>query len=198
MGTRDYYLDEENAAIREAYKEYLKKVFRLSGVAEEEACRGCRGRDARGDRAGTQPVVEPSRCATWPHATTPCRAKSSRRPTTPWIGLLTTKRWVWATSTASSWRPPSAVAGANEVLKNAPPGRPALLPRIAVHQLRGFVPERRLPCRIVRLLRQGRMTGTPEPRARWKRAMSVPNGTLSEAVGEIYVARYFPRATRSA
>ena len=36
MGTRDYYLDEENAAIREAYKEYLKKVFRLSGVAEEE------------------------------------------------------------------------------------------------------------------------------------------------------------------
>jgi len=36
------------------------------------------------------------------------------------------------------------------------------------------------------------MAGQQEMRPRWKRAMAVPNGTLSEAVGEMYVARYFP------
>ncbi len=36
------------------------------------------------------------------------------------------------------------------------------------------------------------MSGKQEQKPRWKRAMSVPNGTLSEAVGEMYVAKYFP------
>jgi putative endopeptidase len=39
------------------------------------------------------------------------------------------------------------------------------------------------------------LNGQPEPRARWKRAVSAVNGALGEAVGEIYVGRYFqPRA----
>lgn len=37
------------------------------------------------------------------------------------------------------------------------------------------------------------MAGTQEPRPRWKRAMAVPNGLLGEAVGEMYVAKYFPK-----
>jgi len=36
------------------------------------------------------------------------------------------------------------------------------------------------------------MAGQQEMKPRWKRAMSVPNGILSEAVGEMYVAKYFP------
>ena len=36
------------------------------------------------------------------------------------------------------------------------------------------------------------MSGQQEQKPRWKRAMSVPNGTLGEAVGEMYVAKYFP------
>ena len=36
------------------------------------------------------------------------------------------------------------------------------------------------------------MSGKQEQKPRWKRAMSVPNSTLGEAVGEIYVAKYFP------
>jgi len=36
------------------------------------------------------------------------------------------------------------------------------------------------------------MTGVEEMKPRWKRAMGVPNAILSEAVGEIYVAKYFP------
>ncbi len=36
------------------------------------------------------------------------------------------------------------------------------------------------------------MAGVQQQRPRWKRAMSVPNSLLSEAVGEMYVKKYFP------
>ena len=36
MGDRDYYLEPENENIRTAYKEYLKKIFRLAGLPEAE------------------------------------------------------------------------------------------------------------------------------------------------------------------
>jgi len=38
------------------------------------------------------------------------------------------------------------------------------------------------------------MSGITEKKPRWKRAMAVPNGILSEAVGQMYVAKYFPEA----
>ena len=40
------------------------------------------------------------------------------------------------------------------------------------------------------------MSGQQEMRPRWKRAMSVPNGLLGEAVGEIYVSKYFPESDK--
>ena len=36
------------------------------------------------------------------------------------------------------------------------------------------------------------MSGVTEKQPRWKRAMSVPNSILGEAVGQMYVERYFP------
>lgn len=39
---------------------------------------------------------------------------------------------------------------------------------------------------------QKQMAGVQVQKPRWKRAMSVPNDILSEAVGEIYVSKYFP------
>jgi putative endopeptidase len=39
--------------------------------------------------------------------------------------------------------------------------------------------------------------GQPEQRPRWKRAVAATNGALGEAVGEIYVARYFPAESKA-
>ena len=36
------------------------------------------------------------------------------------------------------------------------------------------------------------LNGQPEQRPRWKRAVSAVSGTLGEAIGEVYVDRYFP------
>ncbi|MEG1405911.1 MAG: M13 family metallopeptidase, partial [Alistipes sp.] len=41
------------------------------------------------------------------------------------------------------------------------------------------------------------LSGAQQPKPRWKRAMSVPNSTLSEAVGELYVAKYFPEEDKA-
>ena len=40
------------------------------------------------------------------------------------------------------------------------------------------------------------MAGAQEQRPRWKRAMSVPNSYLGEAVGKMYVDRYFPASSK--
>ncbi len=41
------------------------------------------------------------------------------------------------------------------------------------------------------------LSGTPEMRARWKRAVSLVEGSLGEAVGQIYVAQHFPEAAKT-
>lgn len=40
------------------------------------------------------------------------------------------------------------------------------------------------------------MSGKEEPEPRWKRAMAIPNSMLGEAVGELYVAKYFPEENK--
>ncbi|HSP34525.1 MAG TPA: M13 family metallopeptidase, partial [Thermoanaerobaculia bacterium] len=42
------------------------------------------------------------------------------------------------------------------------------------------------------------MTGAKENRARWKRAVTATNDALGEAVGKLYVKRYFPPAAKAA
>jgi endothelin-converting enzyme/putative endopeptidase len=41
------------------------------------------------------------------------------------------------------------------------------------------------------------LQGTPEQRARWKRAVDATNAVLGEAVGKLYVAKYFPAAAKA-
>lgn len=40
------------------------------------------------------------------------------------------------------------------------------------------------------------MSGKEEQEARWKRAMTIPNSMLGEAVGELYVCKYFPNENK--
>ncbi len=42
------------------------------------------------------------------------------------------------------------------------------------------------------------LTGTPQKRERWKRGVSLVEGSLGEAVGRSYVARHFPASAKSA
>ena len=41
------------------------------------------------------------------------------------------------------------------------------------------------------------LAGTPQQRARWKRALSAANAAVPDAVGQVYVAKYFPPASKA-
>ena len=41
------------------------------------------------------------------------------------------------------------------------------------------------------------LTGAPKPRDRWKRAVAATSGALGDAVGKLYVDRYFPPASKA-
>jgi putative endopeptidase len=40
------------------------------------------------------------------------------------------------------------------------------------------------------------VSGIEEPQPRWKRALNVPNDLLGEAVGQLYVEKYFPQSSK--
>ena len=42
-----------------------------------------------------------------------------------------------------------------------------------------------------------KMTGAQQPQPRWKRSVSAVNGVLGEAVGQMYVEKYFPAANKA-
>ena len=41
------------------------------------------------------------------------------------------------------------------------------------------------------------LSGTPQQQARWKRALNAANASVGDAVGQVYVARYFPPASKA-
>lgn len=190
MGDRDYYLDAENAQIREAYKEYLAKMFRLVGLADEQIEKAVAGVmnvetrlaekswsnvELRNVPAQYNPASKADFEKTYDAIDWPAYYKT--------MGLGDFDTIIVTT--------PSSVANANDLLKKAP-----------LEDLRYYLAAQYIDAAAAYLSDDfssasfdffGRvMSGAQEQKPRWKRAMAVPNRTLGEAVGEIYVAKYFP------
>jgi len=190
MGNRDYYLDAENESIRTAYKEYLGKIFRLAGVPEEEIAQAVEGTVAvetalaekfwsnvelRDIQAQYNPMAKADFEKTYDAIDWPVYYEK--------MGLGDFETIIVGT--------PSSLAAANEILKTMP-----------LESLRYYLAAQYIDSAASYLSDDfyaasfdfyGRtMSGKQEQKPRWKRAMSVPNGTLSEAVGEMYVQKYFP------
>ena len=195
MGNRDYYLDEENAGKREAYRTYLAQLFKLAGVDDGQAAAAVESVmkietalaekmwsnvELRNVQAQYNPVSGTDFCAAYAGAIEwPAYFEG--------IGLGGVDRIIVGQ--------PSALENAVNIMKNTP-----------VEDLRAYLAAQYLNSAASFLSDDfyaasfefhGRvMSGTQEPRPRWKRAMSVPNGILSEAVGKMYVDRYFPESDK--
>ena len=190
MGNRDYYLDEENASIREAYETYLAKIFALAGVPEAEVAAAVEKTLSVETRLAEKmwSNVELRNIAAQYNPMSKADFEK-RYGALDWaayyeaLGLGDFDRIIVTT--------PSALANADELLRTLP-----------LDELRYYLAAQYVNAATSYLSDDfqqasfdffGRtMAGQQEMRPRWKRAMAVPNGTLSEAVGEMYVARYFP------
>ena len=190
MGDRDYYLEPENENIRTAYKEYLKKIFRLAGLPEAELDKAV---------AGVMDIETRLAEKSWSNVelrNIPAQYNPTKRAdfektydAVDWaayykaMGIGDFETIIVTT--------PSAIAAANDLMKNAP-----------IEELRYYLAAQYINAAASYLSDEFQqasfdfygkvMSGQQEQKPRWKRAMSVPNGTLGEAVGEMYVAKYFP------
>ena len=194
MGNRDYYIDEQNAEIKAAYRDYLRKIFTLAGVegdvevmvndvlAVEDAiaAKHWSNVECRDIQKGYNPytfeqVADEYNAVDW-------KAYFAA------MGVENIEKIVVSQ--------PSSFANIMEVIATTPVE--ALRHYVAAHYIDAASSYLSEEFALASFEFFGKtMSGTQEIRPRWKRAMGVPNSILSEAVGQIYVAKYFPESEKA-
>ena len=190
MGDRDYYLDEENAPKREAYKTYLGRIFALAGIPEAEIEAAVAGvmeiETALAEKNWSSVQLRDIAAQYNPMKKADFEKSCDAIDWAVYCEKLGIGEFETIIVTT-----PSAIANANELMKTAP-----------LEKVRYYLAAQYINAAASYLSDAfgdasfeffGRtMSGSQEQKPRWKRAMAVPNSVLSEAVGEMYVAKYFP------
>ena len=192
MGDRDYYLLETNAELKAGYRAFLEKVLTLSGVENAAALaeKDLQVEDAMAKVAWTREQNRDMQAIYNP--------MSSADIDAAWPALRFGRVCAAANIPAQDKvivQQPSYFDGLNE-----------LFAKTDIETLKAY-----LLCQFISgqcgalsddfytanwEFFSHQMAGTQEQRPRWKRAMSVPNSLLGEAVGQMYVERYFPESSK--
>ncbi|NEB78854.1 peptidase M13 [Streptomyces sp. SID14478] len=190
-----YYREDKFAETREKYEAYLTELLTLAEHTDPAAAArtvlALETRLAEGhwERAETRDVQKTYNLTTFDELT-------ALAPEFDWRGYVTGLGGSDETLARSCVRQPSYLAHLSTVLAETPveQWRDWLLVRV----VRGSAPY--LSSAFVRNNFEfyGRsLNGTPELRARWKRAVAFVEGAMGEAVGKEYVARHFPPASKA-
>ena len=215
---RDYYTDETERGrmIQQQYRDYLQ--FLLSEAGHADAAGAAQAVYAFEERIAREVswdrTVSRNRDLTY-NAVTP-QDLASMAGAFPLATMLKETGFDTATKFVVPQIPPSAERAAElglsaEVLAKIGKGTPGMFALITVTPLETlkawstvrFLSSNAavLPARFDQAqfaLYGTTLTGTPEQRARWKRAISETEGHLGEVVGKAYVARYFPPENKQA
>ena len=192
MGDRDYYLLEKNAELKEGYREYLVKVLGLAGVEDAEAlaAKDIEVEDAIASFSWTREQNRDMQAIYNPMSTTDIEKAW------PGIRFATVCREMGiAPQEKVIVEQPSFFKDLSKYLEKTP------LETLKAYLLCQFVSDQAGALSDDFYMARWeffshKMAGTTEPQPRWKRAMSVPNSILGEAVGEMYVSRYFPASSK--
>ena len=190
LGDRDYYFDESGEAIRTAYVAYIRRVMLLAGYADEEAAR----------IAGSVMAIE-NALAESHYTNVELRNPHKNYNRLTSAALRRAYRNIdWSAYTAAlglqlpeelvvAQKP--ALARANNLIGSAP--LRTIKDYLLFHEVRGAASYLSDDFAEANFDFYGRtLSGQQEQRPRWKRSLGAANSLLSEAVGEIYVAKYFP------
>ena len=194
MGNRDYYIEESNAEKKAEYRNYLAKIYGLAGLEG----------DAEAFVNNVLLVEDAIAAKHW----TNVECRDIQRGYNPY-----TYAELKAEYKAVDWDAYFAalgLEGVDKLVVSQPSSFANIMEVIAtmpVEALRDYLTAHYIDAASSYLSEEfalasfeffGRtMSGTQEIRPRWKRAMSVPNSILSEAVGQIYVAKYFPESEKA-
>ena len=193
MGDRDYYLKEENQALREGYHAFLVKVLEMSGVnnpmtvadmdmeVETALARVSWTREQNRDmQAIYNPMSADEILAAYPGLRFDkiCAAAEVDPGTTH---IIVEQPSYFEALSAYMEKTPLEVLKAYLLAQFVSGQCGALSDEFYTASWEFF---------------SHQMAGAQEEQPRWKRAMAVPNGILGEAVGEMYVSRYFPESSK--
>ena len=192
MGDRDYYIKEENAAFREGYVKFLTKVLDLAGLTDPKTVAdkamaiemalaefSWTREQTRDMQAIYNPMSTEDICKAWPAIRFDKICEICGIPAQDKVIV----------------QHPSFFEGLSKLIEATP-----------IEDLKAYVLAQFVSGQCSALsddfytasweFFSHQMGGAQEETPRWKRAMSVPNGILGEAVGEMYVARYFPESSK--
>jgi len=192
---RDYYLDPSPrmAELRKQYQTHLVNVLKLAGIAEAEAKAGRifelerKMAQVHSARVDSEDVRKGNNH--WTRA-----ELDSRAPGVDWQTLLTAAG-LEKQAGFVIWQP-AALTGLSALVKSQPLSTWKeylafrALERASAELPKAFVDEE--------FAFYGKaLNGTPQLRERWKRGVSATDDALGEAVGKLYVERYFPPAEKA-
>lgn len=196
MGERDYYLatDEATTKIREAFKEHVVKMLRLAGFDEATADRT---RDIVMDVETRLAKAFRSRVELRdPHANyNKMKMEDVRKEYASFgwdaylsaLGLKDVEEIIVGQ--------PGSLAEAARILDTLPVDQQALyLQWKLIDRAASFLSDEITEQNFDFYGRT--MSGAQEMQPRWKRAVSTISGVLGEAVGQMYVEKYFPAAAK--
>ena len=194
MGNCDYYTKAENAELKAAYRDYLAKIFTLAGV--------------EGDIDAMVNDVLAVEDAIAAKSWTNVECRDIQKGYNPY-----TREALVAEFGTIDWESYFKAMGIGE-FKHLVVSQPSsftnimgVIDTMPVEVLRNYIAAHYINAATSYLSEEfalasfdffGKtMSGTKEIRPRWKRAMAVPNSILSEAVGQMYVAKYFPESEKA-
>ena len=192
MGDRDYYLLESNAALKEGYRSYLEKIFTLSGLEDASAL-----------ASAALSVEDRLAEVSWP--------REKRRDVEATYNPMSSAHILEAYPNIH-FELVAKEAGIGEqekVIVGEPSYFEALdliFASATLEDLKAYLLAREISGAASSLSDEfetarwdffsRQMAGAQEQRPRWKRAMQVPNSLLGEAVGKMYVEKYFPASSK--
>ena len=196
MGERDYYLgtDEATTKIREAFKLHVQKMYQLAGFDEATAQQGSAlvmDVETRLAKAFRSRVDLRDPHANYNKMTMDELRK--RYPTFNWDAYLTNLGLKDVQEIIVGQ--PESLAEAAKILDTLPADQQALyLQWKLIDRAAGYLNDAIVEQNFDFYGRT--MSGAQEMQPRWKRAVSTVSGVLGEAVGQMYVEKYFPAAAK--
>lgn len=195
MPDRDYYLSANShmVADRAAYKAHIAKVLTLAGIKDADAKAGrifdleTKIAQVQAPRAESEDVLKANN--PWARA-----AFATKAPGLDWTAYFTAaglkKRPQFIV-----WHP-KAAAGESALVASEPLA--VWKEYLTFHQIddvSNVLPKAFADERFAFYSRT--LSGTPQQQVRWKRAVNATNIALGEAVGKLYVAKYFPPKSKA-
>ncbi|MGN1214610.1 MAG: M13 family metallopeptidase [Candidatus Cryptobacteroides sp.] len=193
IGERDYYTDPANAAIREGYRTFLTRVFALSGIdnPEQAAANALSVEDVlaanswtnvqrRDVVAGYNPMSSEDLAQKYPGFDFPAYFKERN--------ISAQDKLVVGEPSYFEAVSDYLLSADVEVLKDYLAGQ-------LIKGACGALSDDYYKASFDFFSTQ--MSGIKEEKPRWKRAMSIPNSVLGEAVGKMYVEKYFPEESKA-